>query len=80
MMETNRKEEAGAFTLEGARYRREPEGILLEQAAEAYTGQKRRAAFQVGKPPQADPPSPGRADNFDDLLALGQQFGNFTVK
>ena len=34
MMETNRKEEAGAFTLEGARYRREPEGILLEQAAD----------------------------------------------
>lgn len=53
---------------------------LLEQAAEAYTGQKRRVAFQVGKPPQADPPSPGKADNFDDLLALGQQFGNFTVK
>ncbi len=53
---------------------------LLEQAAEAYTGQKRRVAFQVGKPPQADPLSPGKADNFDDLLALGQQFGNFTVK
>lgn len=53
---------------------------LLERAAEAYTGQKRRVTFQVGKPPQVDPPSPSKDDNFDDLLALGQQFGNFTVK
>ena len=34
MMETEIKEEAGVFTLEGARYRREPGGILLEQAAD----------------------------------------------
>lgn len=34
MTETERKKEAGVFTLEGARYRREPGGILLEQAAD----------------------------------------------
>lgn len=54
---------------------------LLAKAAEAYTGSPRRIVFQVGQP-QSPPPSQGTgtADKFDDLLALGQQFGNFTVK
>lgn len=75
---------------------------LLERAAEAYTGQKRRVIFKVGKPdpaqqraavqpfqpvsqPPAEPPAqpsapPPKEDKFNDLLALGRQFGNFTVK
>lgn len=61
---------------------------VLERAAEAYTGQKRRVKFQIGKPPaqppQTRPETPQQAapqeDKFDDLLALGQQFGNFKVK
>ena len=60
---------------------------MLERAAEAYTGQKRRVRFQVGQPP-VQPPQPGpqtpppapQEDKFNDLLALGQQFGNFKVK
>ena len=62
---------------------------VLERAAEAYTGQKRRVKFQVGKPP-AQPTQPRsntsqrqeapQEDKFDDLLALGRQFGNFKVK
>lgn len=61
---------------------------MLERAAEAYTGQKRRVVFKVGKPePVASPaqtqeagqPQPAE-DKFNDLLALGRQFGNFTVK
>lgn len=54
---------------------------LLEQAAEAFTGQKRRVVFKVGRPdPVPQPPAGEGKDNFEDLLALGQQFGNFTVK
>lgn len=56
---------------------------MLERAAEAYTGQKRRVVFQVGKPQPAAPgPSQPQEeeDKFNDLLALGRQFGNFTVK
>ena len=62
---------------------------VLERAAEAYTGQKRRVKFQVGKPP-VQPTQPRsnasqrqeapQEDKFDDLLALGRQFGNFKVK
>ena len=55
---------------------------MLERAAEAYTGRKRRVLFKVGQP---EPPQPAAApqpedDKFNDLLALGRQFGNFTVK
>ncbi len=54
---------------------------LLEQAAEAFPGQKRRVVFKVGRPdPVPQPPAGEGKDNFEDLLALGQQFGNFTVK
>ncbi len=61
---------------------------MLERAAEAYTGQKRRVVFKVGKPEPAAQPAPAPAsgqpqpdeDKFNDLLALGRQFGNFTVK
>ena len=62
---------------------------VLERAAEAYTGQKRRVKFQVGKPP-VQPTQPRsnasqrqeapQEDKFDDLLALGRQSGNFKVK
>ena len=59
---------------------------LLEQAAEAYTGKKRRVICKVGQPEPAEVPSQPAAapkkeeDKFNDLLALGRQFGNFTVK
>ena len=59
---------------------------VLERAAEAYTGRKRRVLFKVGQPEPLEPvPQPGAApqpedDKFNDLLALGRQFGNFTVK
>ena len=61
---------------------------MLERAAEAYTGQKRRVVFKVGKPEPIVQPAPAQAsgqpqpeeDKFNDLLALGRQFGNFTVK
>ena len=59
---------------------------FFERSAAAYTGQDRRIHVKVGKPeaapaaapvPQAPPP---QDDKFNDLLALGRQFGNFTVK
>lgn len=54
---------------------------LLAKAAEAYIGSPRRIVFQVGQPHSPSPvQEAGPADKFDDLLALGQQFGNFTVK
>lgn len=55
---------------------------VLEQAAEAYTDQKHRLLFKIGKPDPAVQPSQTAApkDNFDDLLAFGRQFGNITVK
>ena len=53
---------------------------LLARAAQAYTGRPRRVVFQVGKPQPVPPPAGGTEDKFEDLLALGQQFGNFTVK
>ncbi len=54
---------------------------LLAKAAEAYIGSPRRIVFQVGQPQSPSPAQEaGTADKFDDLLALGQQFGNFTVK
>ena len=67
---------------------------LLERAAEAYLGQPRRVVFKVGKPEPAERRNPSASqalshaevqtppegDKFDDLLALGRQFGNFTVK
>ena len=64
---------------------------LLAKAALAYSGKPRRVVFQVGPPKAAEKPSspppqpaaqpaPGAEDKFNDLLALGQQFGNFTVK
>lgn len=58
---------------------------MLERAAEAYTGQKRRVKFQVGKPPAQPPAQPAaqqevpKEDKFNDLLAFGEQFGNFKV-
>ncbi|MDO4516517.1 MAG: DNA polymerase III subunit gamma/tau [Bacillota bacterium] len=57
---------------------------FLERAAEAYTGQKRRVVVKVGQPepaaPQAGAAPQPQEDKFNDLLALGRQFGNFTVK
>lgn len=65
---------------------------LLQKAAEAYTGQACRVMFQVGEPepaqvqttaapPPQTPPAEGpQDDGFNDLLDLGQKFGNFTVK
>ena len=62
---------------------------LLAKAALAYGGKPRRVVFQVGPPkaaaspaapPPAAQPAQGTEDKFKDLLALGQQFGNFTVK
>ena len=59
---------------------------MLERAAEAYTGRKRRVIVKVGRPEPAAPTSQPVAvpqkeeDKFNDLLALGRQFGNFTVK
>ena len=59
------------------------------KSAAAYTGQERRIHVKVGKPETAPTPSaaapvppaaPAQHDNFNDLLALGRQFGNFTVK
>ena len=51
----------------------------LEQAAEGYTGQPHRVFVKVGKPQPPEPSAPAE-DKFNDLLALGRQFGNFTVK
>ena len=51
----------------------------LEQAAEGYTGQPHRVLVKVGKPQPPEPSAPAE-DKFNDLLALGRQFGNFTVK
>ncbi len=56
---------------------------LLEQAAEAYTGRAHQVRFKVGQPepPQQPAAAPQPEDDkFHDLLALGRQFGNFTVK
>lgn len=62
---------------------------LLAKAALAYGGKPRRVVFQVGPPKAAESPAapqpaaqpaPAAEDKFNDLLALGQQFGNFTVK
>lgn len=61
---------------------------FFEKNAAAYTGQERRIQVKVGKPETTSTPAaapvppvaPARNDNFDDLLALGRQFGNFTVK
>ena len=61
----------------------------FQKNAAAYTGQERRIHVKVGKPEAAPTPSaaapvppgtPAQHDNFNDLLALGRQFGNFTVK
>ncbi len=61
----------------------------FQKNAAAYTGQDRRVHVKVGKPEaapasaavsSAPPGAPAQHDNFDDLLALGRQFGNFTVK
>ena len=61
---------------------------FFAKSAAAYTGQERRVHVKVGKPEAAPAPTavpvppaaPPQKDNFDDLLALGRQFGNFTVK
>ena len=57
---------------------------FFERSVAAYTGQDRRIHVKVGKPEAAPAPAapaaPPQKDNFDDLLALGRQFGNFTVK
>lgn len=55
----------------------------LEQAASAYTGQPYRVTLKVGEPdiPAAqEPPAAAQDDGFNDLLDLGRQFGNFTIK
>ena len=53
---------------------------VLEQTAESYTGRKHRLVFRIGKPelPQAQPAE--ETDKFHDLLELGRQFGNITIK
>ena len=56
-------------------------GLYKKQYQTLSTGQKRRVVFKVGRPdPVPQPPAGEGKDNFEDLLALGQQFGNFTVK
>ena len=64
-------------------------GLKVHEAALAYGGKPRRVVFQVGPPKAAESPAapqpaaqpaPAAEDKFNDLLALGQQFGNFTVK
>ena len=53
---------------------------ILTRAARDYTGRDLQVQFRVGKP-GGEPAAPEtEPDHFDALLALGQQFGNFTVK
>ena len=54
----------------------------LEAAAAAFTGSPKRLTVRVGTPPAVPPETAGTAsekDPLDDLLALGRQYGNFTV-
>jgi DNA polymerase-3 subunit gamma/tau len=56
---------------------------VLERAALAYTGEPYRVTLKVGEPNiPAAPVAPAAVqdDGFNDLLDLGRQFGNFTVK
>lgn len=56
---------------------------VLERAALAYTGEPYRVTLKVGEPDiPAAPVAPAAVqdDGFNDLLDLGRQFGNFTVK
>ena len=56
---------------------------VLERAALAYTGEPYRVTLKVGEPDiPAEPVAPAAVqdDGFNDLLDLGRQFGNFTVK
>lgn len=52
---------------------------VLTQEATHYTGRALQVHLQVGKPEEE--PQPGIAgDKLNDLLKLGQQFGNITIK
>ena len=56
----------------------------LEAAAEAFTGSPKRVSIRVGTPPPASADSSSQTemqqkDPLDDLLALGQKFGNFKI-
>ncbi len=54
----------------------------LEAAAAAFTGSPKRLTVRVGTPPAGPSETVGTAsekDPLDDLLALGRQYGNFTV-
>lgn len=56
---------------------------ILERAASAYTGGPYRVTLKVGEPdiPAAqEAPAAAQDDGFNDLLDLGRQFGNFTIK
>lgn len=53
---------------------------MLEQAAQALTGEKRRVVFQIGRPEVKPETPPQQEDHFSDLMALGQKFGNIEVK
>ncbi|MCF0124070.1 MAG: DNA polymerase III subunit gamma/tau [Ruminiclostridium sp.] len=58
---------------------------LFGQAAEAHTGRGLRVICKVGRPEPsksgaASPEPTQEEDHFNDLLALGSQFSNFTVK
>ena len=52
----------------------------LEAAAEAFTGAPKRVSVRVGTPPASpSPQAEPQKDPMDDLLALGQKFGNFKI-
>lgn len=53
---------------------------ILERAASDYTRQPCRVTVKVGEPDIPAAPAAVQDDGFNDLLDLGRQFGNFTVK
>ncbi|MEG2000175.1 MAG: DNA polymerase III subunit gamma/tau [Evtepia sp.] len=50
----------------------------LEKAATAYAGHPLRVSFRLGKPEQSVQPE--KEDKLDELLTLGRQFDNVTIK
>lgn len=54
----------------------------LEQEAKAYTGQTISVQIQIGKPEAKTQVKPehSQEDKLSDLLKLGEQFGNITIK
>lgn len=51
---------------------------ILAQEAERFTGRKLQVHLHVGKPEEL--PSPKTEDKLTDLLKLGQQFDNITIR